>query len=108
MRLSSASLAALAALATLASPSTEAFSRPAAVPAPPRSRAVADRLRRPFFRPRGHTGPAREDHSPAGIARMSAAALKRARRAARNRYQAFCGGWGAVAREDAIRDRTVF
>lgn len=105
MRLSSASLAALA---TLASPSTEAFSRPAAVPAPPRSRAVADRLRRPFFRPRGHTGPAREDHSPAGIARIAAAEAKRARRCSRNIDQALSGGWGAGAREAALRHLTVF
>lgn len=108
MRLSSASLAALAALATLAAPSTEAFSRPAAVPAPPRSRAVADRLRRPFFRPRGRTGPAREDRSPAGLARIAAAEAKRASRCSRNLDQALRGGWGVMALEDAIRDRTVF
>lgn len=103
------SLAALAALASLAGgPAFDAFSRPVLQSAPPRSRAVADRLRRPFFRPRGHTGPAREDRSPAGIARIAAAEAKRARRCSRNIDQALSGGWGAGAREAVLHYLTVF
>lgn len=105
MRTSLAALAALA--AALAAPSTKAFSRPAAA-TPPRSRSAAQRARRAVFRPRGRTGPAREDRSPAGLARIAAAEAKRACRRSRNIDQALRGGWGADAREATLRHLAVF
>lgn len=105
MRLSSASLAVLAALAVL--PSAEAAAGVVSSrPAPSRRRSTRSPF--PFSLSRGHTGPAREDRSPAGLARIAAAEAKRARRCSRNLDQALRGGWGAVAREDALRARTVF